>query len=645
MLYYIRIRLRATNFKYRSLILLFSLALSVFSIGQSQTKSGRISATQKVDEANKQVISNPSNAFSLAGEALELSYTTKDKKAEASAYNTLGTLYYNSGDFNKAVSYFNKAKSIYTSVKDAKNEEYTLKYLAKSYEALNQAEKSSSYYDQAEQKSNSSIAKTDYRLANSKVKKTQGKNEEAIADLEKELKNKQISPQQKIDIYLELGDLYLNTNEKDKGVKTINKAIEESQKINTNIATDSITTFTLNSAWNIYNKNGLVAENIEVQKKTLATAKAKNNIELSNAATYNMGLSYIDNNPKVAAQYFEESAKITRDKPKEKDHIRAIEKLSEAYEKSGDYDKALEKYKEYIVLVDSIKESEMQSKLSNELLSTKYQIQETKIKELEQKQLEREQAIKQQRITIIGLTVGLLLFSLLTYLLVKNIREKQRSNMVIQLASLRSQMNPHFIFNSLNSVNGFISNNDELKANRYLSDFSKLMRSVLNNSHNETITLAEELATLKIYLSLEKSRFEDKFEYSLEIDPMLNLDEIEVPPMLIQPYIENAVWHGLRYKENKGFLTIKLNAKGKNLLVEIEDNGIGRQKSQALKTEHQRDYKSTGIKNTKERIALLNKLYKTNFSVTILDLQQNEIATGTRVEINLPLTNKKLNAG
>lgn len=616
----------------------------LFSLAQSQEKGAQITPNQKLDEANKQVIKNPTTAFDLATEALELCYKSKDKKAEASAYNTLGTLYYNSGDYTKAVTYFNKAKTIYASVKDDKNEEYTLKYLAKSYEALNQADKSISYYNRAEQKSNSSSNKADYKIANSKVKKSQGKNEEAIADLEKELfSNKSITPKQKIDIYLELGDLYIANNEKDKGVKTINKAIEESQKYTTKISADSISTTTLNSAWSIYNKNGLVAENIEVQKTTLAIAKAKNNIELSNAATYNMGLSYIESNPKVAAQYFEESAKITKSKPKEIDHIRAVEKLSQAYEKSGEYDKALEKYKEYILLVDSIKESEMQSKLNNEMLSTKYKIQENKILELERKQIEREKAMAKQRNTILALVLGLLAFVGLTYLLVKNIREKQKSNMIIQLASLRSQMNPHFIFNSLNSVNGFISNNDEIKANRYISDFSKLMRAVLNNSNNETIPLQEELNSLNIYLSLEHSRFEDKFDFTINIDPSINVEEIFVPPMLIQPYIENAVWHGLRYKENKGFLSIELKNQKENLQVLITDNGIGREKSQALKTTHQRDYKSTGIKNTKERMALLNKLYRTRFSVKIEDLENNGEACGTSVEIIIPPINKNIN--
>jgi LytS/YehU family sensor histidine kinase len=162
------------------------------------------------------------------------------------------------------------------------------------------------------------------------------------------------------------------------------------------------------------------------------------------------------------------------------------------------------------------------------------------------------------------------------------------------------------------------------------------MRSVLNNSSHETITLQEEIDSLKIYLALEHSRFEDKFDFEINVDPNLDLQGISVPPMLVQPYIENAIWHGLRYKEDKGFLSLSFSDSGNEIDVKVEDNGIGREASQKLKTIHQRDYKSTGIENTKERIRLLNSIYKTDLSVAIEDLTTNEVAVGTKVVLKLP---------
>lgn len=596
--------------------------------GQSDVKKNYRNTMEMVDEANKLVVDKPLDAFQLATNAVVASKANNDKRAEANAYNTLGTLYYNAGEYTKAITYFTKAKNIYATVVDERSEEYSLKYLGQSYEAINDNDNSISNYSGAELKSNSSYTKADYRIKNSKLKRGQGKSEEAISDLEQELKNNTaLDPIQKIDIYLELGDLYLTKKDTAKGVKLINQALSDSKKTKN----DSVSVSALNSAWQIYDKNGLKEQNIKTQQGYLDSSIG-NNSALNRAANYNLGNSYLDNNAKEASKFFKKSIDDTKQTEATVDQVRAVEKLSEAYEKSGEYGKALEQYKIYVRLVDSIKIREIASQMQNEILSTKYEVQESKIRELEQKQLEKEKALTQQRWTIGLLALGLLLFLVLTYFLVKNIREKQRSNMRIRLASLRSEMNPHFIFNSLNSVNGFISQNEEIKANRYLSDFSKLMRTVLNNSNNESISLDEELKSLEIYLSLEHSRFPDKFDYQLNVDAGLDTREIGVPPMLIQPYIENAIWHGLRYKEEKGNLDVKLAEVDGALVVTIADDGIGRAKSKSLKTDHQKDYKSAGMSKTKERLELLNKLYDKEYEVRVADL-----APGTRVTLKLPI--------
>lgn len=605
----------------------------MLSYGQSDMPAN--SALEKIDEANKKALNKPLEAYTLATQALDLSYEYDDKLAEASAYNTLGTLYFNAENYRKAIDYFKKATAIYETYDDPKNKEYALKYLAKSYEALGLASQSSSYYEQAEQNSASEASKSDYRIQNSKQKKFQGKKKEAINDLENELKNSALSKEAKIDIYLELGDLYLEEKDTVRGKLNIQEALQESQTI-----TDSsiaLSWSTLNYVNDIYEKNGFEEDNILVQEKALEQAKSSLNVDLEQAANFNIGANFIETNPKKAAGYLEQSAKLSAQKPEKKiDHIKSVEKLSEAYERSGEYVKALETYKQYIQLVDSLKESEIESKLKTEMLSVKYEIQEGKIRELELKQISREKDLRQQKNTIFGLIAGLSLLALLSFFLYRNIREKQRSNDRIQLASLRSQMNPHFIFNSLNSVNGFIAKNEEVKANRYLSDFSKLMRSVLNNSNKSSISLREELDSLEIYLSLEHSRFEEVFDYEIQMSPSIVSEETWIPPMLIQPYLENAIWHGLRYKKEKGFLKLSFDMDDTNLLVLIQDNGIGRKASEALKTKHQKDHKSSGIKNTKERIRLLNGLHGSNLSVQIKDLEEKE-ESGTEVLLKLPI--------
>jgi LytS/YehU family sensor histidine kinase len=195
-------------------------------------------------------------------------------------------------------------------------------------------------------------------------------------------------------------------------------------------------------------------------------------------------------------------------------------------------------------------------------------------------------------------------------------------------------MNPHFIFNALNSVNSFIAQNDERTANRYLTDFSTLMRSVLNNSEEDFISLEKEIELLELYLKLEHSRFRDKFDYELIVDKNIDQGQFQIPPMLLQPYVENAVWHGLRYKQEKGFLKVTLvKVDEETIRIEISDDGIGREKSKALKTDYQKKQKSKGMQNIKQRIKILNEMYKDKVDVFIEDL--NEDKTGTKIVLTL----------
>jgi len=195
-------------------------------------------------------------------------------------------------------------------------------------------------------------------------------------------------------------------------------------------------------------------------------------------------------------------------------------------------------------------------------------------------------------------------------------------------------MNPHFIFNALNSVNTFIATSDERTANKYLTDFSLLMRAVLENSEEDFIPLEKEIELLQLYVHLEHFRFQDKFEYEIHVDPDINVKEYVIPPMLLQPYVENAVWHGLRYKESKGNLSIAFLNKGSDAIeIVISDDGIGRKKSKELKTNHQKRQESKGMSNIKKRITILNEMYKDKVDVTITDLNENE--EGTRVSLHL----------
>ena len=220
--------------------------------------------------------------------------------------------------------------------------------------------------------------------------------------------------------------------------------------------------------------------------------------------------------------------------------------------------------------------------------------------------------------------------------------ETQRLNqrlVELENTALRAQMNPHFIFNCLNSIQQYIFDKEALTANKYLAGFARLIRATLNNSSKTLIPLSDEIDYLSTYLSLEKLRFKEKMEYSVRVDPSIDKDYIAIPPMLIQPFVENSMRHGLRHKpEGKGLILIKFDVSANRLMVTVEDNGIGRKKAASFKTQEHIEYQSKGMSLTADRIRVMNAKYDGGIMVDVTDLEDDGGgATGTRVTLNFPL--------
>ncbi|MFH6602360.1 histidine kinase [Maribacter algicola] len=411
-----------------------------------------------------------------------------------------------------------------------------------------------------------------------------------------------------------------------------------------------------------YNQRSQYVEEIEMRKKIGDELKRmpKTESEVSKGLANFDTITSQRNNYKIANAYIVqdqydqaipylkqsiEEADVENDLVVQKD---ATRKLSEVYKYRGEYSKALETLQEYAALVDTLyvrKEQEIsraarfnreiaakQSRISGleqerELSQSKYSLALT-----EQELVERSNRMQQW--IIYSLILGLVLTGLAAFFFYRSNQQQKLANNLLALKSLRSQMNPHFIFNALNSVNNFIAKSDERSANRYLSEFSTLMRAVLENSEEDFIPLAKELELLKLYTKLEHSRFSDKFDYEINLDKRIDVEAYWIPPMLLQPYIENAIWHGLRYKNEKGYLRIALNQKGPDTVeIEIVDNGIGRKRSAELKTSNQKRQKSKGMGNIKRRIAILNDMYKDKVDVSISDLETD--GAGTKVVFTL----------
>lgn len=210
----------------------------------------------------------------------------------------------------------------------------------------------------------------------------------------------------------------------------------------------------------------------------------------------------------------------------------------------------------------------------------------------------------------------------------------------LELASLRSQMNPHFLFNSLNSIHKYIWENRQEDASEYLTKFSKLVRMILENSKEKEIALSDEINMLHLYIELEHRRCNGKFNYSVEVDNNIDATNTAIPSMLIQPYVENAIWHGLVQKEGTGQLLISFAQKNNMLACIVDDDGIGREKAMEIKLSKQDKHKSLGLSITGKRINLLYKQSGEVAEVQVFDKKDNAgNACGTKVVLLLPLNN------
>lgn len=258
---------------------------------------------------------------------------------------------------------------------------------------------------------------------------------------------------------------------------------------------------------------------------------------------------------------------------------------------------------------------------------------------------EKEKATIKRRNELLLAGAGMLLVSLVFIFLYQRQRTlKQRAieradavhrMAELELQSLRAQLNPHFMFNSLNAIQELILMEDNERSHTYLSRFSKLIRMLLDNASQPFIPLRKEIEFLELYLSLEKLRIPD-LQYKIEIDPGVDPNNTSVPNMMLQPYIENAIWHGLSPKTSDKKLALHIFRQNGTVQYEVEDNGVGRKKAAEFKSLYRKEHKSKGMELLSKRFKLLSEQFGSEISTTVIDLQSNENSNGTRVTIHVP---------
>ena len=553
-----------------------------------KTKVSKSSVSKKAKEVEETLAK--SNPEATADKYVELAKELEKKEAYA-----------------KAEDYLKRALPIYQKQKNKEKIASTTRFIAQIQEKQKKYKEAISNYQSA---SEETIDAGYSRVNSNDASRLQNSNPSVQSEyLESNVKilEKEGNLEAAAEVYKQKAVVDLKSENKSRAIENYEKAIavskdkpEEILKLKSEIS-------------KVYASDNEVEKAIEITKNTISDAEKLGSIAQQIEQQQTLASLYFQNkNDDKGVLVLEETYRLALKNGRTFDAKKAMLALSDYYRKRGSETKAIELYDQFLndfdrmVLADS---SLVDAKI--------FQVTEEKIK-----QLEKERALKDELITkknkfnyvLIG---SVILMLILLGLIAKALFSIKTKNKKIALQSLRREMNPHFIFNSLNSVNQFIAQNKELEANKYLTSYSNLMRNMMESSNKDFITLTNEVEQIKKYLALEHLRFQDKFNYEITIDDKTETDSILVPNMLIQPHLENAIWHGLRYRETIGNLKVTFVEENNFIKVSIEDNGIGFEKSKELKTENQKVHESRGLNNVQERISLLNDLYHQQISYTI----------------------------
>ena len=575
-----------------------------------------------------------SQKIKKASKKIEKGISKNNSDTLAQGYFDLGESYYQKGDLEKSESYYQKAKTEYEKMADAEGIAKSSRALAKVQEDLHKNKEAVDNYTTALENNIKTGDINANALNGNDVSRLSKSNTVAVQErllqdnISLGLKN---NDSNEIAVnYAKMAKMKLQNNGFKPAISDYNNAYlfsknvpEQALRYN-QLITDA------------YIKNSDFTKAIETKKGLFNESFVQNSTQVKASEITSLADIYIQKNEdSTAIRLLNESYEISVRNGHTLEAKKCIEKLDSIFQSIGNKEKSLSLYKQFLQQLPAII-SKDSSLTDNKIIEET----EEKLKKLETEKALKDDLIHEKNVVnywLIGSIIILAIFSGVILVIVKKLKIKNKK---IALQSLRREMNPHFIFNSLNSINQFIASNNELKANQYLTKFSTLMRRVMENSKEDFVAFAKEIELLTNYLELEKSRFPDKFDFDIYIDDALYADEqLYIPGMLIQPYLENAIWHGLRYTTDKGVLKLSFVKQERKIRVVIEDNGIGIAESKKSKTANQQKHSGRGISNTEERIKILNELYQQDICCTVTDKKLPE--HGVQVLLIIPLLKNK----
>jgi tetratricopeptide (TPR) repeat protein len=387
----------------------------------------------------------------------------------------------------------------------------------------------------------------------------------------------------------------------------------------------------------------IAKEGIAFFKKQKSTGFSLTGHLLSAAKVYTEMKNY-----KSALEYAKEGLVLAKKNDMLTSIISADQLLANIYHQLGNKANAYNYLSQYYALKDSIQNHQFLLRMYNFKKETEEEKKTSQINLLNKDNQLKEQKLKQEEIVRNSLVGGFILVFVLALFVFRNLSlkrkneraELQRKATELEAQALRAQMNPHFIFNCLSSINKFILKNDTDAASDYLTRFSRLIRFVLTNSQLSLVPLNDEIEMLRLYLDMERLRFSNSFDYNIIYANTIEPETIYIPPMLLQPFCENAIWHGMMPKDGRGKLEVMMSIQDHQLECVITDNGIGRKKAAELKTKSGTKQKSVGLKITTERLALFNNEKSLHDFYRTEDMLDGDgTVAGTRVTLNIKFKN------
>jgi len=566
----------------------------------------------------------------------EINQNLKDQVEIAENQNDIGNIYNYMGDYRRAIQSFEKALDIYRMLAHQVGIAQTMAQIGGTY--LDQGEyykatkvllRSIKISDEFSDTKTASVALSNLAT----VYYRQGKYDEA-GDMYRQLLkiNRKAGNKRNIGICLNnVGNYYFSINDYSEALKYYTESVQIARKLKYNSGLSS----RLNNVAAIYYKQKDYYKAIELFKDVVSLCDSLNDHNGKSRALNNIATCYLAfQNYKNTILYAMQSLKIAQLSNKKETIKNASIALAQAYEHLHEAENSLKYYKLYYIYKDSLSGTQVSNQISE--LSIKY---ETEKKEREnlvlvEENMSKELEIAQKKDLILTLSLCFALVLIVTILFLFYTRYQSKMNRIeLEQKMLRLRMNPHFIFNAMNSIQNCILNKDKMVAFNYHGKFAKLMRMMLMHSREKTTLIKDEVSFLGLYMDLEALRTDNKFSYTIELSKSIIPEKHRIPTMIIQPFIENAIWHGIMNKEGQGEITVALNLSDSVLKCTVEDNGVGRAKTAIPQKEQGDRHEPVAVSVTKERLNLYNQLYKNQLNVIITDLKnESGEPTGTRVE-------------